>query len=131
MVKKIRKTKEKVKITEIEKKIIRSKYLLISLAIFIVIIALIVNFSFMPQIQLGGGSETRPQVISEITQTTSTCTRDSECFVVGCKSNNVLECVNTDQMENYYKTCKGWWDVDVEVQNPSKCTCIQNNCKTP
>jgi len=63
------------------------------------------------------------------TTTTFACDSNRECFIVGCKSKTITECVNTVGMENYYKKCKAWWDVRVEKQDPSKCACINGFCK--
>jgi len=75
--------------------------------------------------------QTKMQIIPQITQGGGYCIRNSECFVVSCESTGVLECVNTSQMTNYYNKCEGWWDVKIETQNPSRCACIQNRCRTP
>jgi len=130
-IREIKKTEEKVNRDEIKKKITYSKYVILAVAIVIAVIALIVNLSLILGTQTSVDGGTKPPVVSGLTQTSSYCEKNSECFVVGCKSGTILECVNTSQMNNYYKNCESVWDLKVEVQNPSNCGCIQNKCRAP
>lgn len=83
---------------------------------------------YLPNLQTSVGEGTS-DIVSSITLG-GACVKDSECFTVSCKSGGVSNCVNTEQMENYHKSCKGWWDVAIEKQDISRCSCIQNYCRT-
>jgi hypothetical protein len=67
--------------------------------------------------------------VTQETTPTFPCETNRECFMVGCKSNTVTECVNTLEMENYHMKCEAWWDVRVEKQDFSQCACINGFCK--
>ena len=136
-----RKTKRRVKRKGVRRRIVKKKKVkkisyssalmkLLGLLAVVVLIALIAMMFTIPQVELKL-DQTTPPIVSGITQSGGSCKRNSECFVVSCKSGGALECVNTIQMESYYQKCEGWWDVKVENQDPSKCSCIENNCRTP
>jgi len=102
-------------------------YLLISIAIVIMLMWGISLFMLEQ-----AGITLRKQEQTSVTQETTTafpCEINRECFMVGCKSNTVTECVNTLGMENYYVKCEAWWDVRVETQDFSQCACINGFCK--
>jgi len=123
--------KKKIKRKRVRKKAKKEEidlvYVLLSVALVIMLMWGIALFLLQQT-----GIIPRTQVKEPFTQETFTvfpCRSHSECFLVGCKSNTVTECVNTLQMEIYYKKCKAWWDVRVEIQDFSNCACINGFCK--
>lgn len=109
------------------KKDINLVYVLLSIALVIMLMWGLMLF-ILEQTGITLGTKGQTLVTPETTATYA-CELNSECFMVGCKSKTITECVNTLEMENYYKKCEGWWDVRVETQDFSKCACINGFCK--
>ena len=63
------------------------------------------------------------------TTDTFTCEINRECFMVGCKSKTITECVNATEVDFYYRNCEAWYDVRVEKQDFSECACVNGFCK--
>lgn len=122
--------KKKIKRKRIRKKAKRKEinlvYVLLSVALVIMLmwgIALLI----LEQTRITPKAQDQAPFTQETT--TFACESNRECFMVGCKSNTITECVNTAEMENYYNKCEAWWDVRVEKQDFSKCACINGFCK--
>jgi len=102
----------------------KSKWILISIAI--VIVVLLFAFIFLGQVKNIEvlNTEQNQQTLNE----KDACRKNSECFLVNCKSTpNIVECVNATHEELYYKQCNGWNDVN-PAQNFERCSCVQNIC---
>ena len=95
-------------------------------------IVVIILFALLFSIPSGNndliGQEQTQEAITEIT-IEYTCKRDSECFLVNCKSTpDIVECVNVIGQDTYYENCEAYWDVNV-VRDYTKCSCVDGACK--
>ena len=56
------------------------------------------------------------------------CQKNNQCFITYCKD-EAKRCVNTTQLTGYSSNCKTYSDWVTDVQDYSKCACVQNVCK--
>lgn len=123
--------KRKIKRKMIKKKAKRKEvnlvYVLLSIALVIILMWGVTLF-ILEQTGITLKTQDQEPVIQETTAIFA-CESNRECFIAGCKSKTITECVNILGMENYYMKCEAWWDVRVEKQDFSKCACINGFCK--
>ena len=122
----------KKKVKKIEKEKVNKYTIFLGTFVLIIILFLIVFYSSFIQISRKSEKyhrETQPQITSgyEIVSG-GICERDSQCFITYCRG-NPEDCVNTTQLSDYSKNCKASSDWIIEMQDSSKCACVQNVCK--
>ncbi len=131
MARKNKKISSKKEVKKLEKSKPNKNTVFLGTFALIIILILIVYYSGF--IQVVGGPETTQETQTPTTTETELiseggCNRDTECFVTYCEGSE-QDCVNTTQLSGYSENCESYSDWKIEMQDFSKCACVQGSCK--
>jgi hypothetical protein len=117
-----------------KKKINYTLYFWIFLIVILILFAYyfsLVGIQAYPQ----GVQPTTPLTIPETELTGGYCENYQQCFIIGCKSKGVFQCLNTSQMNDFFihysLYCETYNDVQIKQRDLSFCACINNMCIKP
>ena len=107
-------------------------------AITIIVILILFAFYFSSngiQTYPQGTQPTTPGTTPEAELTGGYCEYNQQCFIIGCKSTGVFQCLNTSQMNDfllhYSEYCESYTDVQIKQRDLSFCACSNNMCIKP
>jgi hypothetical protein len=121
----VRKTK-RVSISKVKKPNFNP---VIILAVLMVLILAAIYYSTLKPMQTYGNNQqtTTPDATGTASVEGGTCKNNYQCFITYCKGQE-KSCVNITQLSGYSENCRTYSDWVTDVQDSSKCACVQNLC---